>query len=136
VSKRELELTFMKLIQRRIRAFVPIVCVLLLVVPGFGQTPGLVIQEQVAQLPRDKTFKVKLKSGRMLKGKVLSISQGSFEFQPERETIFKSRPTTVTLVYRDVQSVKPAGHKTLIIGLVVLGAILAGLAVGVSHAPN
>lgn len=117
-----------------IRSLVAIVCVLVLLTPeASAQVPGPLSREYVAQFPRDKTLVVKLKSGDTIKGKILSAGETSFEFQPQRGTIFKSPPKSVTLIYQDVRSIEPAGHKTLIITLVAVGGAFA-LLLGIMYA--
>lgn len=118
-------------VRRLFRPVMAAACIFLLVAPGSGQPLPPVTQELINQLPKDKTLAVKLRTGAKIKGRLISTAASSFEFQPEKKTVFESRPAPVSVAYEDVQSVKPAGHDTLRTYLIVFGVGAAIMGVGV-----
>jgi hypothetical protein len=84
---------------------------------------------------------VKLKTGKTVKGKLLSAGDHSFVFEPGKANLFDPRPAPVSFTYLDVQSIKlGCGSKwraILAIGVPVGLMAAAGAAINSqSHSPT
>ena len=114
-----------------LRMCVTFVCILSLVVSAGAQGPGLPVQQQVSRLSKGSYISVESKNGNLIKGRLLSSKETTFEIQPDGR---KSIP--VSLAYEEVQSVKrhrltPGRKKALIItGAIVGGMIILGTVCG------
>jgi hypothetical protein len=107
-------------------------CILLVAEPSWSQPVRTITREQVSIYPVESNLEVKLRDGKTLRGKLVSVRENAFELRPHKSRLGGRRPDIVVISYGDVKTVKRHRLSPGEVGVIVSIAAAAGVIVAVS----